>query len=60
MSMKVPGLPLTMNFYERAWTSTHHEIFHCSCAEGNVHDPYAVKIMKLGIVVGYLPKKIKF
>ena len=56
MSMKVPGLPLTMNFYEHAWTPTHHEILHCSRAEGNVHNPYAVKVMKSGIVVGH--KKI--
>ena len=45
MSMKVPG-------------PTHHEIFQCSREEGNVHDPYAVKVMKSGIVVGHLPKKI--
>ena len=32
--------------YESAWTPTHHEILHCSRAEGNVHDPYAVKVMK--------------
>ena len=58
MSMKVPGLPLTMNFYERAWASTHHETFHCSHVQGNVHDPYAVKVMKSDVVVGHLPKKI--
>ena len=59
MSMKVPWLPLTMNFYECAWTPTHHELLHYSCAEGNVHDPYAVKVMKSGVVVGHLPKKIR-
>ena len=38
----------------------HHEILHCSRAEGNVHDPYAVKVpvMKSGIVVRHLLKKI--
>ena len=44
--------------YEGAWTPTHHEILQCSREEGNVHDPYAVKVMKSGIVVGHLPKKI--
>ena len=43
--------------YEGAWTPTHHEIFQCSREEGNVHDPYAVKVMKSGIVVDHLPKK---
>ena len=37
--------------YESTWTPTHHEILHCSCAEGNVYDPYAVKVM-------HLPKEI--
>ena len=36
----------SFHVYESAWTPTHHEILHCSCAEGNVHDPYAVKVMK--------------
>ena len=44
--------------YEGARTPTHHEILQCSREEGNVQDPYAVKVMKLGIVVGHLPKKI--
>ena len=42
--------------YEIAWTPTHHEILHCSRAEENVHDPYAVKVMKSGIVVTFLRK----
>ena len=42
--------------YESAWTPTHHEILQCSCEEGNVHDYYAVKVMKLGIIVGQLPR----
>ena len=46
--------------YKSAWTPTHHKILHCSHVEGNVRDPYAVKVlvMKLGIVVGHRPKKI--
>ena len=44
--------------YESAWAPVYHEILHCSREEGNVHDPYAVKLMKSGRVVGHLPKKI--
>ena len=44
--------------YEDAWTPTHHEILHCSHEEGNIHDPYAVKVLKLSVVVGHLAKKI--
>ena len=44
--------------YESAWTPTHHEILHCSREEGNVHDLYVIKVIKSGIVVGHLPKKI--
>ena len=34
--------------YESVWTPTHHEILHCSHAEENVHDSYAIKVMKSG------------
>ena len=44
--------------YESAWAPDYHEILQCSCEDGNVHDPYAVKVMKSGGVVGHLPKKI--
>ena len=44
--------------YESAWAPVYHEILQCSCEDGNVHDPYAVKVMKSGGVVGHLPKKI--
>ena len=37
--------------YESAWTATRYEILHCSRVKGNVHDPYAVKVMNSGIVV---------
>ena len=30
--------------HESAWTPTHHEILYCSHAEGNVCNPYAVKV----------------
>ena len=52
MPMKVPGLPLTMK------VPGLQEILHCSHAEGNVHDRYVFKVMKSGILVGHLPKKI--
>ena len=47
MAMKVPVLPLTMKSF------TAH--VYCSRAKGNVHDSYAVKVIKLGIVVDCLP-----
>ena len=47
MAMKVPGLALTM----KSFTA----LVYCSHAKGNVHDSYAVKVMKSGIVVDRLP-----
>ena len=64
-SSSVPGKKFQLtscirgfHVYENAWTPTHHEIIYCSHVEGHVHDPYAVKVIKSGIVVGHLPKKI--
>ena len=64
-SSSVPGKTFQLtscirgfHVYESAWTPTHHESLYCSRVEENVHDPYAVKVAKLGIVVGHLPKKI--
>ena len=36
----------------------YHEILHYLHAEGNLHNPYAIKVMKSGVVVDHLPKKI--
>ena len=37
--------------YESAWAPVYHEILHCSREEGNVHDPYAVKVELLAILI---------
>ena len=47
-----------MSINQSEWALVYHKILRCSCEEGNVHDPYAVKVMKSSRVVGHLPKKI--
>ena len=44
--------------YQNDWIPALGEVLQCSRKVGNAHDPYAVKVMKAGTMVGHLPKKI--
>ena len=45
--------------YKNIWSSMLGEELQCICEMGNVHDLYAVGIVKTGTgTVGHLPKKI--
>ena len=45
--------------YKEIWSSVLGEELQCICEIGNVHDLYAVKVVKTGIgTVGHLPKEI--
>ena len=44
--------------YQNDWIPALGEALWCSRKVGNAHDPYAVKVMKAGTMVGHLPKKI--
>ena len=44
--------------YQSDWIPALGKVLQCSCKVGIAHDPYAVKAMKAGTIVGHLPKKI--
>ena len=44
--------------YHDEWTPVLDETLSCCHDFTNVHDPFAVKVMKAGSTVGHLPKKI--
>ena len=45
--------------YKDIWSSVHGEEFHFKCKISNVHDLYAVSVIKHGTgIMGHLPKRI--
>ena len=44
--------------YQEEWTPVLDEMLSCCREFANVHDPFAVKVMKAGSTVGQLPTKI--
>ena len=45
------------HIYKDIWSSVHSEEFHCKHEISNVHDLYAVSVIKHGMgIVGHLPK----
>ena len=44
--------------YQNDWIPALGEVLQCSCEVSTAHDPYAVKAMKAGTIVGHLLKKI--
>ena len=44
--------------YKDGWYPVRDEVLACQRETGNTHDPFAVKVMKCGSIVGHLPKKI--
>ena len=44
--------------YQEEWKPVLDEMLLCHHEFANVHDPFAVKVMKAGNTVGHLPKKI--
>jgi len=44
--------------YQEVWVPAMDETLSCCREVGNPHDPFAVKVMKAGMTVGHLPKKI--
>ena len=43
--------------YQDEWTPVLDVTLSCCCDLTNVYDPFAMKVMKAGSTVGYLPKK---
>ena len=47
------------HIYKDIWSSVHGKELQCKCEISNVHDLYAVSVIKHGTgIVGYLPKRI--
>ena len=44
--------------YKDIWTSVCGEELQCQCETGNVHDLYAVSVMRRGNIVGHVSRKI--
>ena len=46
------------HIYQDEWTPVLDETLSCCRELANIHDPFAIKVMKAGTIVGHLPKKI--
>ena len=46
--------------YKDGWSPVRDETLACQRETGNAHDPFAVKVVKSGSIVGHLPKKDQF
>ena len=46
------------HIYQDEWTPVLDETLSCCRELANIHDHFAVKVMKAGAIVGHLPKKI--
>ena len=44
--------------YQDEWMPVLDEMLSCFHELANVHDPFAVKVMKAGVIAGHLPQKI--
>ena len=46
------------HIYKEVWTPVTGEILTCARETVNLHDHFAVKVLRAGVIVGHLPKKI--
>ena len=46
------------HIYKDIWEATLGENLECQRESGNIHDIYAVAVLKSGLVVGHVPKRI--
>lgn len=44
--------------YQEIWDAALGEQIQCEAETGNEHDLYAVAVLKSGVVVGHVPRKI--
>ena len=44
--------------YQDRWLPMREETLACQREGGNVYDPFAVKVVKSGVVVGHVPRRI--
>ena len=46
------------HIYKEVWTPVTGEVLSCARETVNLHDHFAVKVLRAGVIVGHLPKKI--
>ena len=44
--------------YKDIWVATDGEFLQCARETNNIHDPFAVAVLKDNIIVGHIPKKV--
>lgn len=44
--------------YRNVWSSVLDEELPCQRETGNISDPFAVSVLKDGVIVGHVPRKI--
>ena len=44
--------------YKAIWSAPIGEVLLCESEIGNAHDPYAVSVISMEIVVGHIPRRI--
>ena len=42
--------------YKEIWDNELGEELLCKCERNNVHDPFAVSVLKSGTIVGHIPR----
>ena len=55
---EVDGMIRGFHVYKEVWEPVIGEELQCSLDDANLHDPFAVAVVKNGFTVGHLPKKI--
>ena len=48
------------HIYKEVWTPVTGEVLSCARETVNLHDHFAVKVLRAGVIVGHLPKKIPY
>ena len=44
--------------YQDRWLLVRDVTLACQCEGGNVYDPFAVKVVKSGVIVGHVPRRV--
>ena len=44
--------------YQDRWLPMRELTLACQCERGNVYDPFVVKVVKSGVKVGHVPRRI--
>ena len=52
------SLPGELPCVSGQWLPVRDEMLACQYETGNVYNPFAVKVVKTGAIVGYVPRKI--